>query len=327
MSQTLRQRCSDILRAKERRQPVTMAVHGALSLLIVINVASVVMDTVEPFARNHIDWFWGIEIVCSSAFTLEYLLRIWSAPDDERFAGRFGRLRYIASPMALVDLVSILPVFLLLLTSIDLRFIRIMRLLRLLKFTRYSHGMDLLTTVLRQQIGMLEAASTGLACFLIFSSGAIYLLEHQIQPETFGNLPKTLYWSIITLSTVGYGDVVPVTVGGKILAAFIALSGIVMVAVPAGILASAFSSELRRREETYRQTAAQHLYGGAHLTDAMRARLQEHQEELGLTDEQAELIINDVREVHRGHIVDDTLFCPHCRKALRIEVSDRARNR
>ncbi|PKR53692.1 potassium transporter Kef [Thalassospira marina] len=327
MDQPLRQRCSDVLRAKARNEPLTVAVHVMLSLLIIVNVASVVMDTVEPFARDYADWFWGIEIICTTAFTIEYLLRIWSAPTDERFAGRFGRLRYIASPMAIIDLVSILPVFLLLLTSIDLRFVRIMRLLRLLKFTRYSSGMDLIVIVFRQQLGMLGATSAGLACFLIFSSGAIYLLEHQVQPETFGNLPKTLYWAIITLSTVGYGDVVPVTVGGKILAAIIALSGIVMIAVPAGILASAFSSELRRREETYRQTAVQHMQGGLHLTDAMRARLQDHQDELGLTDEQAELIINDVREVHRGHIVDDTLFCPHCRKALRIEVSDRTRPR
>ncbi|OSQ50403.1 ion transporter [Thalassospira alkalitolerans] len=320
MAQTLRSQTQKLLHGVDHQSRLSRSVHLLLASLIIINVICVILDTVQDLADRYFTLFLIIELICTAVFTIEYILRIWSAPDDPEFTGRGGRLRYMLRPMAIVDLIAILPAFLFLFTSVDLRFIRIVRLLRLLKFTRYSTGLDLMLMVFRQQLGIFGAASAALACMLVFSAGAIYLAEHQVQPDAFGDLPSTLYWSIITLTTVGYGDVVPITAVGKFLASIISLTGIGIVAVPAGILASAFSSELRRREDIYRQQAAHHL-SGKRLTEAMRRKLRSHQEELGISDEQAQSIIADIHDVHHDH-EDELLICPHCHKPLHLELSE-----
>ncbi|MFC4237987.1 ion transporter [Thalassospira xianhensis] len=320
MERTLRSKVQNLLYGADRQSRLSLTVHLILASLIVINVICVILDTVHELAEQFFVLFLVIELVCTTIFTIEYGLRVWSAPDNPEFSGKWGRLRYMLRPMAMVDLIAILPVFLLFFTSIDLRFIRIVRLLRLLKFTRYSTGLELMLMVFRQQMGIFGAASAALACMLVFSAGAIYLAEHEAQPDAFGNLPGALYWSVITLATVGYGDVVPITALGKVIASLISLTGIGIVAVPAGILASAFSSELRRREDAYRQQAT-HQLSGKRLTEAVRKRLRSHQDELGISDEQAQSIIDDVRDIHHNH-EDDLLSCPHCHKPLRFEVSE-----
>ncbi|OSQ28236.1 ion transporter [Thalassospira sp. MCCC 1A03138] len=320
MERTLRSKVQNLLHGVDRQSRLSLTIHLILASLIVINVICVILDTVHELAEQFFILFLVIELICTAIFTVEYVLRVWSAPDNPEFSGKWGRLRYMLRPMAMVDLIAILPVFLLFFTSIDLRFIRIVRLLRLLKFTRYSTGLELMLMVFRQQMGIFGAASAALACMLVFSAGAIYLAEHEAQPDAFGNLPSALYWSVITLATVGYGDVVPITALGKVIASLISLTGIGIVAVPAGILASAFSSELRRREDAYRQQAA-HQLSGKRLTEAVRRRLRSHQDELGISDEQAQSIISDIRDIHHDH-EDDLLSCPHCHKPLRFEVSE-----
>lgn len=320
MKPTLRSKTQKLLHGVDRESRFSVLVHLVLASTIIINVVSVIFDSVEALADRYYLIFAAIEIICTLIFAVEYGLRVWSAPDDPRFEGRFSRLRYMLTPMALIDLIAILPIFLWFFTSIDLRFIRIIRLLRLLKFTRYSTGLELMLMVFRQQLGVFGAASAALACMLVFSAGAIYIAEHEAQPDKFGNLLDALYWSVITLATVGYGDVVPVTPFGKFLASVISLTGIGIVAVPAGILASAFNAELRRRESEYRHQATRQLLG-KRLTERVRHKLRSHQEELGISEEQAQSIIEDIRDVHRN-AGDEVLTCPHCNQPLHLELRD-----
>ncbi|URK16370.1 ion transporter [Thalassospira sp. GO-4] len=321
MTATLRSKTHKLLHGVERHSRLSLFVHLILASAIVINVVSVIFDSVQELAERYYLQFAIIEIVCTLIFTVEYALRVWSAPDDERFSGRpWARLRYMFTPMALIDLLAILPILLWFFTSVDLRFVRIIRLLRLLKFTRYSTGLELMLLVFRQQLGIFGAASAALACMLVFSAGAIYVAEHEAQPDAFGNLLKALYWSVITLATVGYGDVVPITPFGKFLASVISLTGIGIVAVPAGILASAFNAELRRRENEYRHQATRQLMG-KRLTERVRHKLKSHQEELGISDEQAQSVLDDIRDVHRNES-DEILTCPHCHQPLHMELKE-----
>lgn len=321
MKPTLRSKTHQLLRCVERDSRLSLFIHLILASAIIINVISVIFDSVDAFAEQYYLLFAAIEIVCTLIFTIEYGLRVWSAPDDPRFNKHsWARLRYMLTPMALIDLLAILPILLWFFTSIDLRFVRIVRLLRLLKFTRYSTGLELMLLVFRQQMGIFGAASAALACMLVFSAGAIYIAEHEAQPEHFGNLLDALYWSVITLATVGYGDAVPITPFGKFLASIISLTGIGIVAVPAGILASAFSSELRRRENEYRNQATRQLMG-KRLTERLRTKLKSHQEELGISDEQAQSVLDDIRDIHR-HENDEILTCPHCHLPLHIELKE-----
>ncbi|NIZ01052.1 ion transporter [Thalassospira lucentensis] len=324
MKPTFRSRVQILLHGVDRKSRLSLIVHLVLASAIIINVVSVIFDSVQEFADRYFVTFAVIEAFCTLIFTIEYALRVWSAPDNPDFAGPWARLRYMLTPMALIDLIAILPIFLWMFTSIDLRFIRIVRLLRLLKFTRYSTGLELMLLVFRQQAGIFAAASAALACMLVFSSGAIYLAEHQAQPDKLGNLLDALYWCVITLATVGYGDVVPVTAFGKVVASVISLTGIGIVAVPAGILASAFNSELRRRENEYRHQATRQLLG-KRLTDRVRNRLKSHQEDLGISDEQAQSILEDIRVVHRSES-DEILTCPHCHNPLHMELKDAETN-
>jgi len=324
MKKTFRSKVQTLLHGVDRKSRLSLIVHLVLASAIIINVVSVIFDSVDEFADRYFIAFAVIEGVCTLIFTIEYALRVWSAPDDPRFSGSWARLRYMLTPMALIDLIAILPIILWVFTSIDLRFVRIVRLLRLLKFTRYSTGLELMLLVFRQQAGIFGAASAALACMLVFSAGAIYIAEHQAQPDAFGNLIDALYWSVITLATVGYGDVVPITPFGKFLASIISLTGIGIVAVPAGILASAFNSELRRRETAYRHQATRQLLG-KRLTDRVRNKLKSHQEDLGISDEQAQSIVEDIRDVHRTES-DEILTCPHCHHPLQLELKDAESN-
>ncbi len=161
---------------------------------------------------------------------------------------RFARLRYIITPMMLVDLAAILPFFLPF-VIIDLRFIRIIRLLRLFrlfKLARYSQPMRTLGEVFKSKAGDLAVAFFILFIVLIFASSLMYHAEHKAQPEIFSSIPASMWWGIVTLTTIGYGDTYPVTISGKVIAAGVAVLGIAVYAIPTGIMASAFTEELRK---------------------------------------------------------------------------------
>ncbi|QSZ66545.1 ion transporter [Methanofollis aquaemaris] len=223
--------------------------------LIVANVAAVVLGT-DAFLylryQFFFDWF---EIFSVAIFTAEYALRLWTAPCNPGFVGPGGRVRFAASPMAIIDLVAILPFYLPMIIPLDLRVLRMLRLLRvfrLFKLYRYSEALKMLERVVKAEKEALVVVGFVLVVLLVLTSTVMYCVEHNAQPEAFSSIPMAMWWAVATLTTVGYGDVYPITPFGKLLGGFIAILGIGMFALPAGILASAFGDEIKNRHEKKR---------------------------------------------------------------------------
>jgi len=283
-------------------------------LLISLNIFALVLESVEAMHVRYDFWFFWFEVLSVGVFSVEYLLRIWScveAPDNRFSHAVTGRMRFSLTPMALVDLCAILPFYLSMFFLLDLRFLRALRLLRIFKLTRYSSAMSSLLKVLRDEAQSFGAAFLILFVIMIIASSGVYLFEHKAQPEAFSNIPEAAWWSVATLTTVGYGDVTPVTFGGKLFGIFIMIIGIGMVALPAGILASAFTEELRQRRTKYEDLAGTVLRDGL-ITPQERQEMEATRVELGLSEDAAEQIFTRVarEELHGSGV------CPHCHKRL-----------
>lgn len=225
----------------------------ALIVLIGANVIAVVLESVEDLGRAYGPYFQAFDTISVLIFTVEYGLRVWSAVEEpsRRFGGAVrGRLRFILTPMALIDLAAILPFYLIFFVDIDLRFLRVFRVLRLLKLTRYSPALATVGSVIREQRRQLLAALMIMTTLLVFSAPVAYLLEHKAQPEAFGNIPRAMWWAMATLTTVGFGDVTPITPMGQVFGGLLMILGVVMYAIPAGILATGFAREFRKRDFT-----------------------------------------------------------------------------
>lgn len=231
----------------------------ALQLLIVANVLVVMLETVGGFRERFGPALLAFEWVSVAIFTVEYLLRLWCCTLDPRFAHPVtGRLRFALRPMSIVDLLAILPAYLPLL-GVDLRFVRALRLMRLarvFKLARYSDAIAVLAGVLKRRRDELAVMVLVLAILLVLSSGLIYYAEHEAQPDKFSSIPAALWWSVITLTTIGYGDIYPVTPIGKVIGGIIAVAGIGIVALPTAIIAGAFAEELRTRRADEPKPAA-----------------------------------------------------------------------
>ena len=246
---------------------------GFMIVLIITNVIAVILETVAEIAAAHAAFFYAFELFSVTVFSVEYGLRIWSVVenlDEEGFRHPVrGRIKYAMTPMALIDLMAIAPFFLAFILSVDLRFMRIFRLLRLLKLTRYSTAIHTLWAALMSQRRALAAALVIIVILLVFASSIIFLMEKEAQPEAFSSIPAAMWWGLATLTTVGYGDVTPVTAVGKVFGAFIMVLGVGMFALPAGILATGFSNEIRKREfvVTWNMVAQVPFFG---TLDAMR---------------------------------------------------------
>jgi len=224
-----------------------------LTTIIMASVVIVILSSEQEIWDHYQYILWDIDIAIMAVFILEYLLRIWSCVEDERYTHPIiGRVRYALTPMALIDLVAILPTLLTGL-GVDLRSIRIARLLRLaraLKIVRYVEAIHIIGRVVRSKQHQLATSLLFVSFILVITSTLMYEFEHTVQPEAFSSIPATMWWSVATLTTVGYGDVYPITPIGKILAAISAVLGIGLFAIPTGILASGFSEiALEKKEE------------------------------------------------------------------------------
>ena len=251
MYERIKYRVYDILVETDDGETIDRVVAVFLMLLILINAATVVLETVDDLNARFGSIFHAIEIVSIVIFSIEYLLRLWIAPLDPRYAKPFwGRFRYAFSLMAMVDLVAILPALLPLIFTVDMRiirFLRIFRLFRLFKMSRYVESLNTLDDVIRSKKEELLVTVVMILMLLLFSSSLMYVVETEAQPDKFPDIPSAMWWGIATLTTVGYGDVFPITGLGKLLGGFIALLGIGMFALPTGILAGGFADELKKR--------------------------------------------------------------------------------
>ncbi len=220
--------------------------------LISANVIMVILETEKAIANPYDYLFNPFEIFSVIIFTIEYTGRIIVCTLNPKYSNKkYARLRFVFSPMMLVDLAAILPFFLPFVIA-DIRFVRIIRLFRLFrlfKLARYSESMQTLADVFKSKAGDLGVAFFVLFIVWIFASSLMYFAEHDVQPVKFGSIPSSMWWGIITLTTIGYGDTYPITPAGKVIATGVAVLGIAVYAIPAGIMASAFTEELRKKRQ------------------------------------------------------------------------------
>ena len=209
----------------------------------------------------HKTLFDRFEIFSVIFFTIEYLFRVWSSVESHnpRFKSSIkGRLRYMLTPLALIDLIVILPFSVSALVGVDLRMLRALRLLRVFRLTRYAKSMNLLLQVLRDEGPIISAALFVLLMLISVAASITYLAEHEAQPEAFASIPHALWWAVVTMTTIGYGDVAPVTLIGRISEAAIGIVSVGMVALPAGILTSGFNEALHKRRKQYEDVVDTH---------------------------------------------------------------------
>jgi voltage-gated potassium channel len=314
---TSRRRACELLEHTHREDFTPRAVDVGLILLISANGVAVVLESVPGIERDHRMFFALFELFSIVVFTVEYVARLWSAVelDNPKYKHPlWGRVRYAGSPFAIVDLLAILPFYLSFLLSVDLRILRVLRLVRVLKLTRYSAGMNLLLAALRQELSAIGAALFVLLLLVVIASSLAYLAEHEAQPQSFGTIPHAMWWAIVTLTTVGYGDVVPVTPWGKVVGGLIGIIGIGMVALPAGLLASGFSEQLHQRRREFEAAVDEILAHGIITADEGR-RLKELRDRLGLTDHQAAEIARLIARERRAE------HCPHCGQPMHPAIA------
>ncbi len=284
--------------------------NAALMLLIALNVAGVILESVPAPQRTYGLWFRLFEIVSVAVFSVEYLARVWACTESERFAsGWQGRLRYMLTPMALVDLFAILPFYLGVFINVDTRFLRALRLMRVFKLARHSTAMDLLLTVIRNEAAIVASSLFIMLIIIIMAASGIYLIEREAQPDAFQSIPQAMWWAAVTLTTVGYGDVIPLTVLGKVFGLVITVAGVGMVALPAGILASGFSQELLKRRTEYQLKVKESLADDSLSRSDLR-ELRSKALELGLSQEDARMLLQS--ETTRP----SAATCPHCGKEI-----------
>ncbi|MFA5033722.1 MAG: ion transporter [bacterium] len=220
--------------------------------LIILNVLAVILGTVKSFSQYAVV-FRVFEIFSVIVFTVEYILRLWSCTTDDRFKGLVtGRIKFALTPLSLIDLIAILPFYLPMIIPIDLRFIRIVRLLRLFrifKLGRYSDSLKTFSNVLRRKKEELLISVFVILILLIVASSLMYFVECDAQPKVFSSILASMWWGVTTLTTVGYGDICPITHIGKFIGALISLLGIGVFALPTGILVSGFIEEIQKKRE------------------------------------------------------------------------------
>ena len=221
---------------------ITSIFNNAMILIISFNIIAFILETEKEFYDNFKIYFYWFEISSIGIFTIEYILRIYTCNTENKFKGRYGRIKYFFTPMALIDLLVIAPFFISLFVADSriLRILRLFRILRLLEGFRYSKSLNKLIQIIETRSNDLISSVFLLICLLIITSTGIYFTENIAQPEKFGSILSSMWWSVATLTTVGYGDVYPITSFGKFFGSLSAIFGVGLFAIPTGILASGF---------------------------------------------------------------------------------------
>ncbi len=283
---TLRQKVHALMFPGAQGGSLALALELFLIFWILASVVSIVCESVDSLHGAYGGLFRAIDLMSFLVFGIEYALRLYASPEAAPALSPWrARWRFIRSWQGMLDLVAILPFMLGVLFGdfLDLRFLRIVRLVRLLKLTRYSSANDTLFAVLKKEAPILLSSSLVMLLLVFIMAAFGYLLEREAQPDRFENIPQAMYWAVVTLASVGYGDLAPVTPGGRLATVVLALVGIGIFAIPAAVLASGFTEQLRVNREKLKQDLIAAV-GDAELTPTLRAALRGQWRGLHLTD-------------------------------------------
>jgi voltage-gated potassium channel len=228
-------------------------IEYSLITLIFLNIVVILVESVKDFNDQYSGSFHWFEVFSVIIFSIEYVLRIWTCVENPKFKKRFGgRLKFATSFMAVIDLLSILPFYLsfLPIDLLILRIVRLFRLFRMLKIARYLLALNLIKEVFNERKEQFVLTFMLLLFLLVIVSTIMFFVEGPMQPDKFSSIPATMWWGIATLTTVGYGDMVPISTAGKIFGGMIAIIGIGLFALPAGILSSGLTDHMRGVKKT-----------------------------------------------------------------------------
>lgn len=306
-----RRRIFYLLEVAQENDLPSKIVDVLLIILIVLNVIAVVIETLPSLEGRYERAFLVFDYFSACIFAVEYLFRIWVCVEDASFKKNLSnvrtRIKHILSPMAIIDLLAFLPSLLQFVVSVDLRFLRILRLLRMFKLTRYSASMEMVLNVVRKEQNAFFAAFFVLMVLMVIAAAGMYHMEHDVQPEAFKSIPHSMWWAIVTLTTVGYGDVAPITSIGKLFGALIIVGGVGLVALPAGIMASAFAEEMRIRRNALNSNIDYAMADGI-IDEKELEELKLRAIELGVDEHEMYELIQMATDSH----AQPQHHCPHC---------------
>lgn len=292
-----------LLNPQDHHNRISNAVNLCIISLILINVVAASLETVPSLRSLYAPSFFLLEIFSVLIFTLEYVLRLWSVSENKKSP---SKVKFFLSFNSVIDLLSIAPFYIGILFNVDLRVLVALRLLRLLKLVRYFEPLAILGTVMKAEFRSFMSALFVLVILIFVAATGIYFFERDVQPDGFGSIPQSMWWAIVTLTTLGYGDVVPATIAGRIFAALITIFSIGAVALPAGMLASRFSEELRKTKSQF-SNLIEKLNADGQLSDADNILLEEERLRMCLSED-------DVKNLLKVSKDGGNNLCPHCGK-------------
>ena len=295
----IQKRTSQLLSKGNVADKPSQYVDMILFILIVLNIAAVCLESVKHIGNEYKVAFNAFEFFSVVIFSIEYVLRVWSAParnDLGNSTNYIKRMKYIFSFTGLIDFLAIIPSILpYFFGGLDLRWLRVLRLLRLLKISNYSSALEDFFSAIKADWRSFSAALYLMVIALFLSSALMYIAEHDSQPEKFSSIPETMWWGLITLTTVGYGDVSPVTPLGKIIGAFTAIMGVCTVALLTGIVASAFANQRAQKAAILEAEISQALSDGV-ISDDEAQKIEKLRKELNLSPEHSKSLVDILSE-------------------------------
>lgn len=295
------QRVMEILNKGNNNDRWSLMCDRFLATLIILSLLGICLESVQSVREQYGAQLMYLEIISVSIFSLEYALRFWSSASNSELKGSTAsqrRFSYATSFTGLIDLIAILPSIVgLFANNLDLRWLRTLRLVRLLKLSHYSTALEDLYSAVYQERRSFFAAMYIMANALFMASALMYLAENTAQPEKFSSIPQAMWWAVVTLTTVGYGDVTPVTPLGQIIGALTAISGICAAALLTGIVASAFANQMARRQAIFEAEVTTALQDGEISKDEA-GTIEMLRNEFKITEEHALAIIQLAKEQH-----------------------------
>lgn len=297
-SRTFRSRLFALLEPTGHSGRLHVYVDNFIMFWVLLSIVCVVLESVQSVHSVLAFEFFVIDAVAFSIFTLEYVARLYTAPENPKLKKRFSpHFSQVKTGQSIIDLLAILPFLLehFIATTLDLRFLRVFRLLRLLKLTRYTSAVETLYIVVKREWQVIVASVFVMLLLVVLTASLGYLFEHEAQPDKFENIPQSIYWAVVTLASVGYGDISPITPMGRALTVVLALVGIGIFAIPAGLLASAFTDQLRIDRETFKHKLL-HAFEHGELDAKARNMIAEETERLHLSEDDIKRLTHEARE-------------------------------